>query len=155
MKKNKLFSPNSSKGFTLLELLVVIGILAVLLAITIIAINPQRNFAQANNTQRRSDVTQILNAIHQYAAANQGSLPAGIGTSSAAISSTGADLCDLLVTEYLPALPTDPSIGDAITEAECSGVYDTGYTVVRSASDNRVTVTAPNAQLDATISAIR
>ena len=44
------------KGFTLIELLVVIGILAVLLTIVLIAINPGRQFAQANNTKRRSDV---------------------------------------------------------------------------------------------------
>ena len=66
------------KGFTLIELLVVIGILAVLLAITLIAINPARQFAQANNTKRRSDVNAILNAVNQYMADNKGSLPAGI-----------------------------------------------------------------------------
>src|ERR1041385_841975 len=63
------------KGFTLIELLVVIGILAILLAITLIAINPAHQFAQANNTKRRSDILQILNAIGQYAAENKGNLP--------------------------------------------------------------------------------
>ena len=53
------------QGFTLIELLVVIGILAVLLAITLIAINPAKQFAQANNTQRSSDVNTLLNAIHR------------------------------------------------------------------------------------------
>src|SRR6266849_3374438 len=67
------------KGFTLIELLVVIGILAVLLSIVLIAINPAKQFSQANNTKRRSDVNAILNAIDQYAADNKGTLPAGVG----------------------------------------------------------------------------
>ena len=57
---------STQKGFTLIELLVVIGILAILLAITLIAINPARQFGQANDTKRRSDATQILNAVGQY-----------------------------------------------------------------------------------------
>ena len=76
----KLFKAKLQKGFTLIELLVVIGILAVLLAITLIAINPAKQFAQANNTQRSSDVNAILNAINQYMADNKGVLPAGIPT---------------------------------------------------------------------------
>ena len=66
------------KGFTLVELIVVIGILAALLAIVLVAINPGRQFAQANNTQRRSDVNAILNSVSQYAADNRGALPTGI-----------------------------------------------------------------------------
>src|SRR5438552_2229643 len=97
------------KGFTLIELLVVIGILAVLLAITLIAINPARQFSQSNNTQRSSNVTAILNAIGQYAADNKGSLPAGITTTAQNIKKTGgADICAALVTQYLAQLPADP-----------------------------------------------
>src|SRR3990167_9832102 len=78
----KLFTnKNSQKGFTLIELLVVIGILAILLAITLIAINPARQFANANDTQRRSDVNQILNSIGQYSADNRGDISA-LGTIS-------------------------------------------------------------------------
>src|SRR5947209_4187972 len=73
-KQNK-----NQKGFTLIELLVVIGILAVLLAITLIAINPAKQFSQSNDTKRRSDVNAILNAVDQYAADNKGALPANIG----------------------------------------------------------------------------
>jgi prepilin-type N-terminal cleavage/methylation domain-containing protein len=147
----------SNKGFTLIEILVVIGILAVLFTITLIAINPARQFAQANNTKRGSDTNAILNAIHQYAADNRGSLPAGIGTTTANIASTGSNICAALVTRYLAALPVDPQTnnGTPVTDCAAVGGYDTGYTVVSSATDNRVTVAAPDAELGAVISVTR
>src|SRR3954471_322694 len=107
--KNFGLALNFKKGFTLIELLVVIGILAVLLAITLIAINPARQFAQANNTKRRSDVNAILNAIHQYAADNHGTLPTGITTNLQNIASGAADICANIVPQYIAALPSDPN----------------------------------------------
>ncbi len=53
-------------GFTLIEILVVVGLIAILAAITIVAINPAKNFEQTRDAQRSSDVTAILNAITQY-----------------------------------------------------------------------------------------
>lgn len=153
--KAALFSPKNRKGFTLIEVLVVIGILAVLLLITLVAINPARQFAQANNTQRNSDVNAVLNAIHQYAADHKGQLPTGITTSDQEISSTGADLCSQLVTDYLAALPADPTTGTPVTQADCGSAYTTGYHVISSATNNRVTVSAPSAELSASISATR
>lgn len=145
---------NSNKGFTLIELLVVIGILAILLAIVLIAINPARQFGQANNTRRRSDVTQLLNAIGAYAADNAGVLPAGITATTSAVSNTGADLCADLVQNYIPALPQDPQVGTGTQITDCLSPYDTGYTVSKDAG-NRVTVTAPNAENGETISNTR
>lgn len=147
-----------NRGFTLIELLVVIGILATLLAITLIAINPARQFAQANNTKRSSDVNAILNAIHQFAADNKGALPAGITTTAQNISDTGANICVDLITQYMAALPQDPDPslgGNNITDCAVVGGYNTGYTVISSASDNRVTVTAPSAELGVSISVTR
>ena len=53
-KLNSFFNGFSSKkkGFTLIEILVVIGIMAVLATIVIIAINPAKQFAQARNADR-------------------------------------------------------------------------------------------------------
>src|SRR5258708_3191847 len=124
------------QGFTLIELLVVIGILAVLLAITLIAINPAKQFSQSNDTKRRSDVNAILNAIDQYAADNAGQLPPGIPSSPAAAIVIGngageADLCDALVTTYLAALPADPTTGNPkgqVDKTSCTAAAGTYHT---------------------------
>src|SRR6185437_2506578 len=101
----------NQKGFTLIELLVVIGILAILLAITLIAINPARQFGQANDIKRRSDANAILNAIGQYSASNAGNLPgevAGSGTDATPkeIDSTNyPNLCTAIMPTYISAIP--------------------------------------------------
>jgi len=142
---------NLQKGFTLIELLVVIGILAILLAIVLIAINPAKQFGQANDTKRRSDVNAILNAIDQYMADNKGVPPAGIPVSPAAAkhiadaAGGGVDLCLVLTTKYLATLPSDPTAGNPTGSIPqpCPATYDTGYTVVASGTDSRITVAAP------------
>jgi prepilin-type N-terminal cleavage/methylation domain-containing protein len=146
----------TQQGFTLIELLVVIGILAVLLAITLIAINPAKQFQQANDTKRRSDVSAILNAIDQYAADHAGQLPAGITTSAKNISDTGANICSDLVTTYLAALPSDPTTGRPTGQvgAPCPATYNTNYQVIKSSSDSRVTVSATG-EITASISVTR
>ncbi len=158
----KKLSHLAQRGFTLIELLVVIGVLAVLLAIVLIAINPARQFSQANNTKRASDVNALLNAVHQYAADNKGNL-AGLGTISTdpttptAISSAGIghNFCTGLVTEYIAALPADPltNNGAPVLDTSCAGAttWETGYTIYRTASDNRITVSAPATELGITV----
>lgn len=135
------------RGFTLIELLVVIGILAILLAITLIAINPARQFDQANNTRERSDILQILNATHQFVAENKGVLPLAIsGLAVNAITTIGgaagqADICpELMGTtgKYLPALPVKPSESRPNVTV-CNATYSLGYTISRDAN-NRITV---------------
>jgi prepilin-type N-terminal cleavage/methylation domain-containing protein len=160
----------NKKGFTLIELLVVIGILAILFSIVLIAINPAKQFGQANDTKRRSDTLQILNTIHQYVAEHSGILPTGLGDGKTVIPTAyigngthGAvadiNLCAILTPTYISALPVDPAIsaatingtakpaGEALTNTECStaGVtYDSGYQVAVDAN-GRVTVSAPKA----------
>src|SRR3989344_7297558 len=95
-----------NKGFTLIEILVVIGIIAILAAIVLIAINPARQFAQANNSQRSSNTNAILNAIGQFMADNQGGVPTDVNLGFEDITE---ELCLDLVPVYLPALPTDPT----------------------------------------------
>jgi prepilin-type N-terminal cleavage/methylation domain-containing protein len=145
---------NKEKGFTLIELLVVIGILAILLAITLIAINPARQFGQANDTKRRSDANAILNAVGQYEASNAGNLPGEVATASTSateINSTNfPNLCNAIMPTYISAIPVDPSINSNTSPNGTGGItacatvpWDSGYQIERDAN-NRITVLAPN-----------
>jgi len=148
----------------LIEILVVIGIIAVLAAIVIIAINPARQFAQARNTQRTSNVESILNAIGQRMADNKGlfvstGCTVDIPTATGTISSSGINIASCLVPTYMPSMVIDPT--GTTTAPTCTPIYtdssnyNTCYQVVKDASTGRVTVIAPDAELGATISLIR
>lgn len=140
------------KGFTLIEILLVIAIIAILAAIVIIAINPGKQLADSRNAQRRTDVNTILNGVYQYTVDSNGTVPATITTSASAICKTAATctgLIDLSVVtaseKYLTAMPYDPS---------SSTTNSTNYTILKTAN-NRITVAAPGAESGATISVTR
>lgn len=81
-------------GFTLIEILVVLGIIAILAAIVIIAINPAKQFAQARNAQRQSNINAILNAIGQRISDNKGTFSGSfsIGSGASALNYTCPDI---------------------------------------------------------------
>lgn len=142
------------KGFTLLEILLVIAIIAVLAAIVIIAINPGKQMAESRNAQRRSDVNTVLNAVYQYSVDNSGQVPGGIGTTATEICRTGSASCSGLIDltaltnsgTYVVSIPNDPST---------SGGSGTGYTILKDATSGRITTAAPNAEQGATITVTR
>lgn len=140
------------KGFTLIEILVVVGLIAILAAITLIAINPAKNFADTRNTQRSSDAQQILNAVWQYAS-EQGHTLSDFGTipnctaTPAVIANVTApttpvagtiNLRALLVDTYIADIPQDPAV------AFGTGL-DTGYTICQT-TGGRVQISAPHAE---------
>lgn len=138
----------NTKGFTLLEVLLVIAIIAILAGIVIIAINPGKQLADSRDSQREADVSTILNAVYQYSIDNDGALPGpdAIPTEAAnedeiCANATCAggelDLSELLSDEtYIVSFPQDPQ------DASGDG---TGYYIYRTAN-GRITVTAPGAE---------
>ena len=145
-------SSMKNRGFTLIEVLVVIGIIAILAAIVVVAINPARQFSQANNSQRWSNVNAILNAVHQYSIDNRGALPGVMSTTTTAIcvtspvsSSSCVNLASTLVPTYIVSIPTDPT---------ASTVNNSGYTIATT-TGNRIVVSAPSAELGAVITVTR
>lgn len=144
----------NKKGFTLIEVLLVIVIIAILAGIVIIAINPGRQISQANNTQRSSDVKAILDAVHQYAVENRGTMPTALTAVPTVVGSGAAqvDICADLVPTYMAAMPFDPTAAGA-HYTSCLD-YDTGYEASVDAN-SRATVSAPGAELAATISITR
>jgi prepilin-type N-terminal cleavage/methylation domain-containing protein len=140
-------------GFTLIEILIVIGIIAILAAIVLVAVNPAKQFQKANDAQRSSNVNAILNSVGQYMVDNQGTIPSAITTTAQDISNAGADLCGVLTPTYLAALPGDPTNGSSQSITSCT-TYNTGYQIKKDAN-NRITITAPHTQGGTTISVTR
>jgi prepilin-type N-terminal cleavage/methylation domain-containing protein len=148
---------SNEEGFTLLELLIVIGIIAVLLAVAVVAINPGQQFAKVNNTRRTHDLQQIISAIQQNMIDNKGpfscaggNLPTNSTTcmgdptqSSTEKCATYYNICGCLGPTYLPAMPFDPQHGYYKT---CDD-YNTQYTIQKAS----LIVGAPWTQLGETV----
>ena len=160
-QKIKTHIMHSKRGFTLIEILLVVAAIAILAGIVILAINPSKQLGDTRNAQRRSDVSTILDAVYQYSI-DTDSLPisiatgTGCGVSTQEIAKTGAatttnliDLSTYLVTstaKYLVSMPIDP---------QSNSTSSTGYEIFKSATTSRVTVCAPLAEQSATISVAR
>ncbi len=56
------------KGFTLIELVIVIAILAILASVVVLTLNPAQLLAQARDSQRISDLGSVKSAIALYLA---------------------------------------------------------------------------------------
>jgi type IV pilus assembly protein PilA len=151
----KIRNKKRTSGFTLIEVLIVIGIIAILAAVVLVAINPARQFALARNTQRTSNLTSLLNAIGQNSIDNRGVFTCAAG----ALPSTptplrsgagGYDIRACLVPMYVSEIPADPLLSPFSLPT-----YDTGYTISYDASTTRITVSAPRAELAQTLSLTR
>ena len=134
---------NIKKGFTLVELLIVIIIIAVLAAI---AIPKFSNSSQrSKESSLRANLKLVRNAIDLFRA-DTGAFPAtmaGLTASTTSGLSAAAAACTIAATDwrgpYLQAIPVDPVSGSAMTYGTAAA--DVG-TVKSSATGNGLDGTA-------------
>ena len=90
-------------GFTLLELLIVIGILAILSVTVLIVINPADLLARARDSNRISDLSTVNSAINAFVAFYPNASLGSVNTVYVSLPSDQSDCSDL----NLPSLPGD------------------------------------------------
>lgn len=83
------------KGFTLLEVLLVVGAIGILAGIVVLAINPARQLAKLRNSTRTSNTRTILDAISQHSLDNGGLLLNQISTTNYQVLGTSATGCNM------------------------------------------------------------
>lgn len=122
-------------------------------ALTDMLSSTMQNFSEVRNTQRSSDVIQILNAVSQYTSepghqlSDFGNIP--LCTAMPAHIGNGVDNIDLgkkLVDAYMVGIPSDPN---AVPDGS-----DTGYTICTT-STGRVQIAAPFAESGKVILVVR
>ncbi len=144
--KEKVYQKHSQKGFTLMETLIVIAVLAVLAAVVGLAVNPGQQMARGRDRTRESHVSSLYNALLSYQADDWGAFSAGIDDAK------GEEICNtnkidsedcgtmidlsFLVPDYISSLPVDPQGG-----LDNDG---TGYRVVYT--DGNIGTQAPKAE---------
>lgn len=120
----------SSRGFTIVELLVVIVVVAILATITVVSYSGVQQ--RARDSQREQDIKTIVQALELYRIKN-GRYPAGKCTGTCVINGgwsntndgSWANLEAALVPTYLASMPVDPKVstGNPLSASQYGYAY--------------------------------
>ncbi|PIR06949.1 MAG: hypothetical protein COV55_00810 [Candidatus Komeilibacteria bacterium CG11_big_fil_rev_8_21_14_0_20_36_20] len=149
-------------GFTLIELIIVVAIIALLAAATFVAVDPAKRIGDTQNAQRWSDVTALADAWMKYTVDNNGTVPTTTSNITYQITKYGGatstvNICDatstvngtvwidtLVDNGYIGSIPYDPNT-DYV-----DGTTSTGY-YLHYDGNHTLTVGACNTYNSATI----
>lgn len=145
----------SKKGFTLVELLVVVAIIAVLAGVLVVAINPAVLLQKSRDASRLQDLEGLHKAISLSLADGEITLTA-TGTCSTCDSASGTQAVDGTgwvkftiptgktgLAKYIPALPVDATntgiyvytYGGTLTNYELNAVLEAADNVTKMSTD--------------------
>ena len=135
---SKIKKLNLKKGFTLIEILLVIVLISILLIIVLFNVNTEARFIESRNDTRKTNIQVLEGAVTQYRL-QTGSYPTGLSRTYQEICDPDASSCagyfDLktfLVPKYLQAIPQDPNDADTTGGA--------GYEIAVDVASNTVGV---------------
>lgn len=147
----------NNKGFTLLEMLIVLTIISILATVVFVSLDPLTTFAEGRNARRWNDVNNISTAMYRFIISNR-SFPTGVDDKKRQIGTalTGCDTncsgaevsCLDLSTQlkpYLDSMPEDPK----------NGTTEKTYYTVSKNSNNVILITSCNAENNTTIQVSR
>jgi prepilin-type N-terminal cleavage/methylation domain-containing protein len=132
MYKNK---KNTTKGFTLIELMVVIAIIGLLSSIVLVSLKSARD--KANTQKIRSDMKALITALEFYktdtgkypyedtsSGSQDGNYMSGMSVNNSDFSYDGVPFLSTILQKYIPSLPKTPY---PINNSIISWVYRTNY----------------------------
>lgn len=121
------------RGFSLIELLVVITVVGILAGGVLFLIDPDKMFGNARNAQRKKDLRDMANALEAYAT-NHGAYPITGASLWCNTSATGTFACGGnnrlggLIPAYLQRIPIDPrNLQANLFNATCPATNGYGY----------------------------
>lgn len=138
------------KGFTLPELLAVVGIVGVFAVVATILIHPVEFGPARRDAERWTGAAKLAQALSRYVQ-DKGALPAGLGSGEIELIGSDqdmVDLCDELTPKYIAQLPIEP-VARTAGNSDCKqgGVMITGF-AVKKVGELDFEVSAPLAEQD-------
>lgn len=143
------------RGFTLVELLIVIAVIGVLAVVVLVAINPVQQLARARDAGRVSAVTQLGHAVEANFAANSNGqyLTAAAAWITALVNAGEINVAPALIAYSAPGVGTRPAGAACNVNMQnnyCYNTYGTGsraivYARLESAAAQAKCTTAANA----------
>ena len=138
----------NKRGFTLVELLVVIALLGVLATGVIILVNPAHQLTKGRDSQRKNEIREFQTALELYRGNNGHYPPFNSGAyTSGSISSLAINAGGIT---YVSSFPKDPKSGRAWCDGYIyvdgnvgDGMSYTIFTNLENLSDSNVTSSKP------------
>lgn len=126
---NKGLALSLSKGFTLVELLVVIGVLGILAAGLLATIDPLEQFRKASDSNRRTASLDLVNAINRYYASRQ-AFPWNTAANGGADCNAAALPASLAVTGLSGDSTFSTCIDELVKQGELKSSFKTQYGIL-------------------------